>query len=119
MPTTLLSAHVAAILAELAQHASATVLPRSGRGVVHVLYGGAHLYRPGSAAKLGALARASMTAFGKDDRAFARVVGLADSVPFNRADPLDPSNRRISITVMTKTAADAAVGDAPPGVPAK
>lgn len=78
MPTTLLPAHVAAVLAELAQHASATVLPRSGRGVVHVLYGGAHLYRPGSAAKLGALARASMTAFGKDDHAFARVIGLAD-----------------------------------------
>jgi chemotaxis protein MotB len=42
-----------------------------------------------------------------------RVVGLADSVPFNRADPLDPANRRISIIVMTKKAEEAAVIDGP------
>ncbi len=76
MPTTLLPDHVAALLADLAWHAPAAVAPRPRRSVVHVLYGGAHLYRPGSAAKLGALARGSMAAFGKDDRVFSRVVGL-------------------------------------------
>jgi chemotaxis protein MotB len=39
----------------------------------------------------------------------ARVVGLAASVPFDRADPSDPINRRISIIMMTKQAQDAAL----------
>jgi chemotaxis protein MotB len=38
----------------------------------------------------------------------ARVVGLAASVPFDKADPAAPINRRISIVVMTKQAEDAA-----------
>lgn len=39
----------------------------------------------------------------------ARVVGLASSVPFDKADPGDPINRRISIIMMTKQAQDAAM----------
>ena len=39
----------------------------------------------------------------------ARVVGLAESVPFDKADPSDPINRRISIILMTKQAQDAAL----------
>ena len=57
--------------------------------------------------------RRQLIAGGIDEKKILRVVGLADSVPLNRADRLDPSNRRISIIVMTKTAADAAVGDGP------
>jgi len=33
-----------------------------------------------------------------------RVVGLASLAPFDRADPDNPINRRISIIVMTKAA---------------
>ena len=55
--------------------------------------------------------RRQLIAGGIQEKKILRVVGLADSVPFNRADPMDPANRRISIIVMTKTAADAAVGD--------
>jgi chemotaxis protein MotB len=39
----------------------------------------------------------------------ARVVGLAASVPFDKANPGDPINRRISIILMTKQAQDAAL----------
>jgi chemotaxis protein MotB len=39
----------------------------------------------------------------------ARVVGLAASVPFDKVDPSDPINRRISIILMTKQAQDAAL----------
>ena len=52
-------------------------------------------------------------AAGIKEKKILRVVGLADSVPFNRADPMDPANRRISIIVMSKQAADAAIGDGP------
>ncbi len=48
------------------------------RAPVHVIYGGAHLYRRGSAEKLGTIARAAMDTWGKDDRTFGRVVGLTD-----------------------------------------
>jgi chemotaxis protein MotB len=57
--------------------------------------------------------RRQLIAGGIQEKKILRVVGLADSVPLNRADPLDASNRRISIIVMTKTAAEAAVGDGP------
>jgi citrate lyase beta subunit len=43
---------------------------------VHVLYGGAHLYRADSPAKLGKIARAAMETWGHDDAAFASLVGL-------------------------------------------
>jgi citrate lyase beta subunit len=43
---------------------------------VHVVYGGAHLYRADTAAKLAKIARAAMTTWGEDDAAFASLVGL-------------------------------------------
>jgi len=39
----------------------------------------------------------------------ARIVGLSDSVPFDKSDPSAPINRRISIIMMTKQAQDAAM----------
>lgn len=39
----------------------------------------------------------------------ARVVGLADSVLFDKANPYDPINRRISIIVLNKET-EAAIG---------
>lgn len=45
---------------------------------MHVVYGGAHLYRADTPAKLAKLARASMDTWGKDDAVFARIVGLAE-----------------------------------------
>jgi chemotaxis protein MotB len=39
----------------------------------------------------------------------ARVVGLSDSVPFDKVNPSAPINRRISIIMMTKQAQDAAM----------
>ena len=45
---------------------------------VHVLYGGAHLYRADSPAKLARLARAAMDTWGKDDALFARLVGVSE-----------------------------------------
>lgn len=41
----------------------------------------------------------------------ARVVGLADTVPFNRDNPLDAANRRISIVVMNKKTEEAVRAD--------
>jgi chemotaxis protein MotB len=46
---------------------------------------------------------------GLEEGKIARVVGLADSVPFDKANPSDPINRRISIIMMTKQAQDAAL----------
>lgn len=46
---------------------------------VHVVYGGAHLYRADSPAKLAKLALAAMTTWGKDDAAFAKLMGLDDN----------------------------------------
>jgi chemotaxis protein MotB len=38
-----------------------------------------------------------------------RVVGLASLAPFDKADPYNPINRRISIVVMTKEAEEQAL----------
>ncbi|NII11508.1 flagellar motor protein MotB [Oleiagrimonas sp. C23AA] len=53
-------------------------------------------------------ARRALVAGGMNDDKVARIVGLAASVPFDRNDPRAPINRRISILVMTKEAAQAA-----------
>lgn len=68
-------------------------------------------------------ARRALVSSGLPDEKIARVVGLASSVLFDRADPQNPINRRISIVIMTKqaeedalktdTVAEAAVGNAP------
>jgi chemotaxis protein MotB len=60
-------------------------------------------------------ARRALEAGGLIAPKIARVVGLSSSVPFNREDPQDPINRRISIIVMTKQAEESVLKtDAPP-----
>jgi len=54
-------------------------------------------------------ARRALLDGGLDADKIARVVGLADSVSFDKANPGDPINRRISIIMMTKQAQDAAL----------
>ena len=54
-------------------------------------------------------ARRTLTDGGMQPEKVARVVGLAASVPFDKADPSAPINRRISIVVMTHDAARAAL----------
>ncbi|WP_233843867.1 flagellar motor protein MotB [Dyella sp. 2HG41-7] len=54
-------------------------------------------------------ARRALLDGGLEDGKIARVVGLAASVPFDKANPSDPINRRISIIMMTKQAQDAAL----------
>jgi chemotaxis protein MotB len=46
--------------------------------------------------------RRELIAAGMDDAKIMRVVGLAASVPFDRGNPLHPTNRRITILVMNK-----------------
>ncbi len=46
------------------------------RQPVHTVYGGAHLFAPGTIAKIGAIARRYLAAYGPDADAFARAVGL-------------------------------------------
>jgi chemotaxis protein MotB len=59
-------------------------------------------------------ARRALQAGGLDAGKSARIVGLASSVLFDKNDPLNPINRRISIIVMTKRAEEAALTtDAP------
>lgn len=51
-------------------------------------------------------ARRALVAGGVGERQIGRVVGLSDSVLFNKDDPQAPVNRRISIIVMNKKASD-------------
>jgi chemotaxis protein MotB len=75
-------------------HTDATPFPGPDRG-----YGNWDL----SADRANA-ARRELTAAGLDEKKVLRVVGLASSVPFKPEDPLDPSNRRISIVVLNRDA---------------
>jgi chemotaxis protein MotB len=52
-------------------------------------------------------------AAGLEDGKILRVVGLASSVPLNAADPFDAQNRRISIVVFNRDAAEAITRDGP------
>jgi chemotaxis protein MotB len=54
-------------------------------------------------------ARRALTGGGLPDTKIARVVGLSSSVLFDKQDPQNPINRRISIVVMTKQAEEAAL----------
>ena len=54
-------------------------------------------------------ARRTLLDGGLEEGKIARVVGLAASVSFDKANPGDPINRRISIIMMTKQAQDAAL----------
>ncbi|MEK8025228.1 MAG: hypothetical protein RLY78_657 [Pseudomonadota bacterium] len=49
-------------------------------------------------------ARRELLGGGLTEERVLRVLGLASSQPFNRDDPLDPQNRRISIIVMNRDA---------------
>ncbi|MFN3544729.1 MAG: flagellar motor protein MotB [Thiobacillus sp.] len=51
--------------------------------------------------------RRELIAGGMDASKMLRVVGLADSVPFQNAGPTDPVNRRITIIVMNKRTEEA------------
>ena len=55
--------------------------------------------------------RRELVASGIDEGKIVRVVGLASSVPFDEANPLDPSNRRISIVVLNKESEEQLLGD--------
>ena len=54
-------------------------------------------------------ARRALIAGGLESGKVSRVVGLAATVPLDKANPSDPINRRISIIVMTKEAEAAAL----------
>jgi chemotaxis protein MotB len=49
---------------------------------------------------------------GLEDGKILRVVGLGSAVPFNKQDPNDPVNRRISIIVMNSRAEEAITKEA-------
>jgi chemotaxis protein MotB len=49
-------------------------------------------------------ARRELTAGGLEEGKILRVVGLGSAVPFNKDNPFDPINRRITIIVMNKKA---------------
>jgi chemotaxis protein MotB len=55
--------------------------------------------------------RRELIAGGMDETKLLRVVGLASASLFNKENPLDPSNRRISIIVMNKQAEENATKD--------
>ncbi len=54
--------------------------------------------------------RRELMAAGMPESKLARVVGMASSVPLEPGDPLAPSNRRITILVMTKEAEERLLG---------
>lgn len=53
-------------------------------------------------------ARRALAQGGLGEQKLARVVGLSSSVPFNRQDPADPKNRRISLVLLSLEAERAA-----------
>ena len=55
--------------------------------------------------------RRELIAGGMDESKVLRVIGLASAVPFDKEDPMDPVNRRISIIVMNKKTEDAVMKD--------
>ena len=56
--------------------------------------------------------RRELAAAGMPEGKMVRVVGMGSSLPFDPADPLAPSNRRISILVMTREAEERILGAA-------
>ncbi|RUL74006.1 flagellar motor protein MotB [Dyella choica] len=63
-------------------------------------------------------ARRALLEGGLEEEKIARVVGLAASVPFDKTNPGNPINRRISIIMMTKQAQDAALSQEEAPLPA-
>jgi len=60
--------------------------------------------------------RRELVAAGMPDDKVARVMGLASSVLLDADNPRSPSNRRISITIMTREAEERLLGVRPPDV---
>ena len=58
-------------------------------------------------------ARRELMAAGLAEKKILRVVGLASSVPFKPEDPLDATNRRISIRVLNREAEEAITKEGP------
>ena len=63
-------------------------------------------------------ARRALVAGGMQEKKVALVIGLADSVLFDKSDPRNPINRRISIVVMNKAAEKAVLEPDAPEPPA-
>lgn len=57
-------------------------------------------------------ARRELVAGGIDENKLLRVVGLSSAVLFDRANPFNPINRRISIIVMNRKTEEEALSDA-------
>jgi chemotaxis protein MotB len=55
--------------------------------------------------------RRELIAAGMNENKIVRVVGLSSAVLFDKQDPLNPMNRRISIIVMNKKAEESAARD--------
>lgn len=55
--------------------------------------------------------RRELIAGGMNESKVLRVVGLSSALLYDRADPLNPSNRRISIVVLNKRTEDALTAD--------
>jgi hypothetical protein len=83
MQTTIDQESLAPMLVRLtdANQAFASRFPGDGplRQPVHTLYGGAHLYRPGTTAKIGGLARRHFADFAQDVDMFAANLGIEES----------------------------------------
>lgn len=58
--------------------------------------------------------RRELISGGLNEAKMLRVVGLSSAVPFDRNDPLNPINRRISIIIMNKQAEENAINDDSP-----
>ena len=99
MKTSLAQSAVAQIESRL-EEASASFARRypgeSGRRQpVHVVYGGAHIFRAETAAKLGELARRALGEYGAEPIAFARAIGIAgaESLPASPAQAASLARR--------------------------
>ncbi|BBP00494.1 flagellar motor protein MotB [Sulfuriferula nivalis] len=55
--------------------------------------------------------RRELIAGGMDESKMLRVVGLGSAIPFDKDNPMNPINRRISIIVMNKKTEDAVIKD--------
>ncbi|EGD03280.1 flagellar motor protein MotB, partial [Burkholderia sp. TJI49] len=55
--------------------------------------------------------RRELIAGGMDEAKVMRVIGLASTQNLNKADPLDPENRRISVIVLNRKSEEALMRD--------
>ena len=82
-PSSLTYARIDGVIADLVRGGDERSPDRDAEAIapapVHVVYGGAHLYRGDSPSKLAKIARAAMDTWGKDDDAFAALMGVRES----------------------------------------